>query len=124
MTPEEIQAIHSQHFFTRYPVINKKKELVGVFNIEVFYWKLIKDKKVIWQNYIDKRIVHFSPDEKLDKVLSKLQTSNCRLAIIKEGKKNRGIVTLQDVLSALVGKIRDERDILLLPSRYNSSPGS
>ncbi|MEG7978401.1 MAG: CBS domain-containing protein [Mollicutes bacterium UO1] len=122
MTYQKIQTIHSQHFFTRYPVINKKKEIVGIFNMEVFYWRLIKSKEAHWHDYIDKEVVFFSPDDKLDKVLVKLQNTNCRLGVIREKKKLLGIITLQDVLSALVGKIRDERDILLLPSRLNQSP--
>jgi len=44
MSYSEIESIHSQHFFTRYPVVNKKKEIIGIFNIEVFYWRLIKNK--------------------------------------------------------------------------------
>jgi len=51
--------------------------------------------------------------------LVKLQTNNSRLAIIREKKKVLGIITLQDVLSALVGKIKDEREILLFPRRLN-----
>ncbi|CAG8797321.1 19110_t:CDS:2, partial [Racocetra persica] len=77
----EIQAIHSREFFTRYPILNQKKE------------------------------------DKLDKVLTKLQTTNSRMAVIQEKKKLLGIITLQDVLSALVGKIKDEKEILLLPRR-------
>ncbi|CAG8834118.1 21069_t:CDS:1, partial [Racocetra persica] len=52
---------------------------------------------------------------KLDKVLTELQTTSSRMAVIQEKKKLLGIITLQDVLSALVGKIRDEKEILLLP---------
>jgi CBS domain containing-hemolysin-like protein len=51
--------------------------------------------------------------------LVKLQNNNSRLAIIREKKKVLGIITLQDVLSTLVGKIKDEREILLLPRRLN-----
>src|SRR5215212_5351419 len=119
MSYSEIQNIHSQYFFTRYPVFNKKKEIVGIFNMEVFYWRLIKKKEACWQDYIDKRIVYLSPNDKLDVALAKLQTSNCRLAIIREKKRLSGIITLQDVLSTLVGKIRDEREILLLPRRLD-----
>ncbi|CAG8755206.1 10422_t:CDS:2, partial [Cetraspora pellucida] len=55
--------------------------------------------------------------DKLDKVLTKLQTTNSRMAVIQEKKKLLGIITLQDVLSALVGKIKDEKEILSLPRR-------
>ncbi|KLL04533.1 MAG: hymolysin-related protein [Mycoplasmataceae bacterium RV_VA103A] len=117
MPYSEIQAIHSREFFTRYPVLNQKKEIVGTFNMELFYWRLIKNKEIRWQDYIDKRIIRFSPQDKLDKVLTELQTTSSRMAVIQEKKKLLGIITLQDVLSALVGKIRDEKEILLLPGR-------
>ncbi|CAG8648301.1 5013_t:CDS:2, partial [Ambispora gerdemannii] len=97
-TWEEVQKIHTRHFFTRYPILDQKKvptkntrrspsteQVVGVFNIE----------------------------DKLDKVLAKLRTANCRLAFVCEGKKFLGVITLQDILGALVGKIKDERDRLL-----------
>ncbi|CFW93098.1 Putative membrane protein (CBS-domain) [endosymbiont DhMRE of Dentiscutata heterogama] len=113
----EIQTIHSREFFTRYPVLNQKKEVIGTFNMELFYWKLIKNKEIRWQDYVDKRVIRFSPQDKLDKVLTKLQTTNSRMAVIQEKKKLLGIITLQDVLSALVGKIKDEKEILLLPRR-------
>lgn len=119
MSYSETQAIHSRHFYTRYPVLNQKKEIIGIFNMEVFYWRLIKNKEARWQDYIDKKVIYFSPHDKLDKVLTKLQTSNCRLAAIREKKRLLGLITLQDVLSTLVGKIRDEREILLLPRRLN-----
>ena len=88
--------------------------------MEVFYWQLVmKNKKVRWQDYIDRKIIYFLPHDKLDKILTKLRGSNCRLAIIRKEKKMLGIVTIQDVLGALVGKIRDEREVLLLPRRLN-----
>ncbi|MDR1670634.1 MAG: CBS domain-containing protein [Spiroplasmataceae bacterium] len=124
MSYSEIQSIHSRHFFTRYPILNKKKEIIGIFNVELFYWKLIKNKEVKWQNYIDEGIVLFDSDEKLDKILTKLKTTNSRLAVVQEKKKPLGIITLQDVLGALVGKIRDEREILLLPSHLDELPSS
>lgn len=73
-------------------------------------------------DYIDKKIIYLSPQDKLDYALTRLKNANCRLAVIREKKKLLGIITLQDILSALVGKIRDERDILLLPSRQQQSP--
>ncbi|WNE41154.1 MAG: Inosine-5'-monophosphate dehydrogenase [Mycoplasmataceae bacterium] len=124
MSYSEIQAIHSRHFFTRYPILNKRKEIIGIFNVELFYWKLIKNKEVKWQNYVDKGIVVFDSDEKLDKILTKLKNTSSRLAVVQEKKKILGIITLQDVLGALVGKIRDEREILLLPRHLDEFPGS
>src|SRR6266513_160911 len=114
MTLGKIKQIHSQNFFTRYPVLDEKGNAIGVFNMEIFYWKLITKKEQNWQKHIDKKVICFSPDEKLDKVLTRLQSSNRRLAIVKEEKRIIGIVTLHDVLGTLVGKIGEERETLLL----------
>jgi CBS domain containing-hemolysin-like protein len=54
-----------------------------------------------------------SPYEKLNKVFEKLQDNYCHFAIVKTKKRFSGIVTLQNILNSLVGKMRDERDILL-----------
>lgn len=118
MSYEEIQKIYLQHFFTRYPVLNKKGEISGIFNLEKFHWTLIKDKNIAWQNQIEKKILFFSPQEKLDRVFEKLQINYCHLAIIKEKNKLLGIITLQNILNSLVGKMRDEKD-KLLPQRLN-----
>jgi len=64
-------------------------------------------------------VVTFSPEDKLDKVLTELRINNCRLAIIQQKSRLLGIVTLQDVLGALVGGIKDEREISLLPRRLD-----
>ena len=120
MTYQEIQTIHSQHFFTRYPVLNQKNEVLGVFNLEMFHWRLMmKSKEFHWKDYIDKRVIYFSHQDRLDKVLTKLQVNNCRLAIIQQKKRFLGIITLQDVLEVLVGKIRDEREMLLIPRSFD-----
>jgi CBS domain containing-hemolysin-like protein len=119
MDLEKIKKNHSHSFFTRYPVVDRKNRPIGVFNIEVFYWRLIIKKDENWQNHINKEVIYFSPDEKLDKVLSKLKRRNCRLAFVKEKERIIGIVTLHDVLSTLVGKIKDEREALLFPRLLN-----
>jgi CBS domain containing-hemolysin-like protein len=37
MTNEDIMKVHMHHFFTRYPVLNKKKELIGIFNTKTYF---------------------------------------------------------------------------------------
>ena len=86
MSYEEVQKIYLKHLFTRYPVLNKKKEVIGIFNLETFYWSLIKNKNTTWQNQIDKKLIFVSPYEKLDKVFEKLQFNYCHLAIVQSQK--------------------------------------
>jgi CBS domain containing-hemolysin-like protein len=110
MSYEEFKKVHSKYFFTRYPVRNEKKEILGTFNTKTFYWILIKSENIFWHDYIEKKKVFISPQDKLNKAFEKMQSANCQLAIVRENKKVLGIVTLQDILNALVGKMRDEKE--------------
>ncbi|CAI2174719.1 1730_t:CDS:2 [Funneliformis geosporum] len=85
----KLKRIYLKHFLDRYPVINKKKQLV---------------------DHINKEFITARAHEKLDKVFEKLQNNYCYLAIVKSGKNILGIITLQDILNALVGKMKDEKD--------------
>jgi CBS domain containing-hemolysin-like protein len=49
----------------------------------------------------------------IDKVFEKIRTENYRMAIVKEKKEVVGIITLQDILVSLVGKMSDEKEKLL-----------
>jgi CBS domain containing-hemolysin-like protein len=96
------------HFFTRYPVLNKKKELIGIFNTKTYFWKKIKEKDHSWQNSIEKAFF-LDPRDKLNKALEKLLSHKCHLAIVKSKKKIHGIITFQSITSVLVGKIDENK---------------
>jgi len=115
---EELKRIYLKHLLDRYPVINKKKQLVGIFSMKTFFREgLLKNKNIIWQDHINKEFVTVQPHEKLDKVFEKLQNNYCYLAIVKSGRDTLGIITLQDALNALVGKMKDEKDKIKKSSR-------
>jgi CBS domain containing-hemolysin-like protein len=106
-----LKRIYLKHLLDRYPVVNKKKQLVGIFSMKMFFREgLLKTKNTIWQDYINKEFVTVRPHEKLDKVFEKLQNNYCYLAIVKSGRSILGIITLQDTLNALVGKMKHEKD--------------
>jgi len=124
MNLEEIKNIHEKNFLTRYPVLNCYDDIVGIFNMKVFDWERIKwekrgrERDMDWRNCIEKKIVFLSPYDALDKAFEKISSSNCRLAIVKERNKILGVITLQDILVSLVGKMTDEKD-KLLPIKVN-----
>ena len=119
MTYEEIKKKHLVSSFTRYPVLNKRKEIIGVFNIKNFYRGLIKEKAPIWSNYIEKKVIYVPPQRKLDKILAKMKSADCYLLFVKEGGKMVGIVTFEDVINALFQKNDKWRGGNLLPSRLD-----
>jgi CBS domain containing-hemolysin-like protein len=47
MEREEIQEVYSKHFFNCYPVLNKKKEVIGIFNFKLFYRSSCKKKNLL-----------------------------------------------------------------------------
>ena len=117
---KELQKAYLNHPFDRYPVINKKKKLVGTFSMKIFSRALIKNKNTVWQEYIDKDFITVRPQEKINKVFEKLQKNYRHLAIVKTNKNILGIITLQDILDTLVGKMRDEKDKIKFLSNSSS----
>jgi putative hemolysin len=109
---KELQKIYLNCPFDRYPIINNKKQLVGTFSMKIFSRVLIKNKNAVWQDYIDKHFVIVGPQEKLNKVFEKLQNNYRHLAIVKNNRNILGIITSQDILDTLVGKMKDEKDQL------------
>jgi len=115
MNYEDIQKIYSQTLFNQYPVFNKKNKLVGIFDWKVFNWNLINKKNIDWKNQIEKDIIFVSPNEKVDKLFEKLQSKYCKLAIVRKNKNSEnllGLITLQDIIESLVGKIKNKKNKL------------
>lgn len=48
------------------------------------------------------------PDENLEIVMQKLQADGANMAVVVEGNKSVGIITLEDILEEVVGRIEDE----------------
>lgn len=128
MSLEEVKKIYLQNPFTRYPVRDKKKRIIGVLSMKRVLCSLIEEKGTHWQNQIDKKVPYLFSSTKLNKAFEKTQTWNCRMLIVKGQKKNpskikeaqtsfEGIITLHDILNALVGKMSNasEKTLPLLP---------
>jgi CBS domain containing-hemolysin-like protein len=57
-----------------------------------------------------RRLLVVAGDDTLTDVLLSMQRARLHVAIVSDGGRTAGIVTLEDVLEALVGEIRDESD--------------
>jgi len=53
---------------------------------------------------------YVTKDIRLDKLLSELRTKRIHMALVKDGGKLVGLVTLEDLLEEIVGEIRDIRE--------------
>jgi len=111
MNYNDIKKIYSKFYFSRYPVINSKKEIIGVFSLKRYYWKKIINKKINWKKEIYKENIFVFFEDNLDKVFEKMQKNFCHLSIVKKNKNFIGIITFQDIINILLGKMKDEKEV-------------
>jgi CBS domain containing-hemolysin-like protein len=111
MTLKNIKAIYAEKGLTKYPVINcKTKDVVGILNIKSLVFFLLNKKgSKNWKLHINTETIFLKKETKLNKALEILRNSRSHIAVIKEGRMIFGIITLNDILGALVGKIYDEK---------------
>mgnify|MGYP004517379473 FL=1 len=103
----------STYKYTRIPVYKDEIDnVIGVLNIKDIALEYAKNKKV--ENNIEhllRKIKFVSPEEKIFDAFKKLQKENQMLAIVRDNDNHvLGIISLEDILEKVVGKIFDEYD--------------
>lgn len=113
MKEKEIEEIFLKNLFTRYPVLDREtKEIMGILSIKIFCFN--KNREFDWKENLKKKLVFIDSNSKLDNSLEKLKSNHYNLALVKEGKKIKGIITIQDIINSLMGeKLFDEKDKLI-----------
>jgi CBS domain containing-hemolysin-like protein len=100
----EAKKLVIQRGFTRIPVVNKNKEVVGV----LYSKDLIAKEKDSINSLIRLPFIIDAKSEITD-IFNAMKQKRIHLAIVKDVKGNHiGIVTLEDILEELVGEIHDE----------------
>lgn len=106
-TRDKIDAIIKQTKFSRYPVCKTNlNDIIGVLHIKDYFLNPNKDVKDIL------RPAYLVPETTLaDDLFNKLkETKNTFAAVIDEYGNTSGILTMEDLLEEIVGKIYDEHD--------------
>ena len=87
--------------YTRIPVYDKVVEnIIGIFNIkDYFYTDQIVLRTPLFVNLNERGVAIFSL----------MKQKGEHMAIVRDGSRVLGIVTLEDLIEELVGEIRDER---------------
>ncbi|MFR8103948.1 MAG: hemolysin family protein [Clostridia bacterium] len=111
---EEVLKNIGANRYTRMPIYdNSPENVVGVFNVKDIAIQYANNKKVETDltKYIRKvKLIH--EDEKIFSAFKKLQKDNQVMAVVVDSQKRAlGIVTIEDIVEKLVGKIFDEYDV-------------
>ncbi len=92
---------------SRFPVYKGNiNNIVGMVHVK----DAIAAPKDVKVSEIKRDILKVSSKEKIDDVLRKMQKKAIHMAIIEEKGRVLGLVTLEDLIEKLVGKIEDEHD--------------
>ncbi|HKK95103.1 MAG TPA: hemolysin family protein [Anaerovoracaceae bacterium] len=112
MSVEEISQIFLNTGFSRMPVYDDDMDnVLGVLNQKDFHNYIVgKDQRI--NNYV-KPVVFVAGSMKASVLLKKMQENKTHIAIVvDEYGGTSGLVTMEDLIEELVGKIYDEHDII------------
>ena len=110
---EEILDIISTYKYTRIPVYKDEVDnVIGVLNVKDIALEYARNKKVEKNiNHLIRKVKFVSPEEKIFDAFKRLQKENQMLAIVRDHDNHvMGIISLEDILEKVVGKIFDEYD--------------
>lgn len=103
------------HHHTRLPLINadNKDDVVGYVNFKDIVSVLQTNPKDPSLKGIARPILETRDNELLSVLLNRLTKGYQHIAIVKDGQgRVAGLITLEDVIEAIVGKMQDEYDLL------------
>lgn len=112
---EELIQIHKREHFSRFPVYESSIDnIIGIIYIKDVYIYHDSDKIFEIKDYVRKTL--FVPEnKKSDIVLNEMRTNKVSMAIvIDEYGGCAGVVTIEDLVEAVVGPIEDEYDTELV----------
>ena len=112
MTSDEILDVIKKNGHSRIPVVDEKRDPVGILQIRKYLKGYLKNEKLGVKDIMDK--VHYIDAETpVDDLLQLMSENQTHIAIVK-GKSGEvlGIITVEDILEELVGEIYDEDDVV------------
>mgnify|MGYP003439479977 CR=1 FL=1 len=113
-TLEQMIDIIDEYEYTRYPVmdatVKNKNNIVGFINTKEMLTDIAAGRENEVTSYIHELPV-FNKSVTIKTVFLKMQLSRKHMAIVKDNERNFvGLVTMEDILSEIVGEIQDEDD--------------
>jgi CBS domain containing-hemolysin-like protein len=112
-TLEQMVAVIEEFGYTRYPVIDitkKKNDVIGFINTKEMLTDIAAGRSNDGTAFIHD-ILRFKYSTAIKEVFLKMQQTRKHLAVVTDGKGVIiGLVTMEDILSEIVGEIHDEDD--------------
>ncbi|MBD8036827.1 HlyC/CorC family transporter [Solibacillus sp. A46] len=112
-TLEQMLAVIEEFEFTRYPVIDRSKNtsaFIGFVNSKEMLTDIAAGRINDMTSYI-REIPRYKETVAIKDVFLKMQQTRNHMAIVTDGKGvTIGLVTMEDILSEIVGEIEDEDD--------------
>lgn len=112
-TLRQMIAVIDEYEYTRYPVIDatrSKNNIVGFINTKEMLTDIAAGRENNASSYIHELPV-FNKSVTIKKVFLKMQLTRKHMAIVKDDERNFvGLVTMEDILSEIVGHIQDDDD--------------
>lgn len=108
LTLEDVLKRIKSIYYSRIPVYEGTKEnIIGIlYQKDLFLLKFVKDKKRKSLKEISRPALFISLHASANEAFRFLNTKKVHLAVVKEGKKCLGIVTMEDILEELFGEFR------------------
>ena len=110
-TLEQMVAVIEEFEYTRYPVTDitkKKNDVIGFINTKEMLTDIAAGRSNDVTSFIQD-ILRFKQSTAIKEVFLKMQQTRKHMAIVTDGKGGIiGLVTMEDILSEIVGEIQDE----------------
>ncbi len=95
---EDVKELIREEGFSRYPVVNKKGHVIGIFHV----------KDILFRKRELRRPIFVYPKLRIAKIFRVMQKTREHMVIVGDSKAPLGMVTLEDILEEFVGEIRSE----------------
>lgn len=113
---DDLLKIISKNSYSRLPVIDKNNEIVGIFNIKFFFIYQGNDPSNYHNNFKKSifKPIFATKKTKIDSLFDLLKIKRTGMVIVTENSNHKipiGIITMNDIIEQLIGKIYDEDDV-------------